>query len=58
MNSNNTSRTAPRKGFPSFGVLSPQHRVEPQALATQLTLERKVQPRAAFKVWRVHRYET
>jgi hypothetical protein len=57
MKSNHTSRTATRKGFLSFGVLSPQHRVEQQAPTMQPTLEKKVQ-QAAFKAWSLRRYET
>jgi hypothetical protein len=62
MKSNHTSGNARRKGFLSFGVLSPQNRFEQQTLVQPIQpiepiLEKKVQ-QAAFKAWRLRRYET
>ena len=44
MNRNHTSKSASRKSFLSFGVLSPQQKREQQTLTTQPRLEQKVQP--------------
>jgi hypothetical protein len=47
MKSNRTPKTATRKSFLSFGVLSPQNRVEQDIVTTQV-LEQNVQPQTTL----------
>jgi hypothetical protein len=47
MKSNYTPKTASGKSFLSFGVLSPQNRVERETVPTQ-ALEQKVKPQTAL----------
>lgn len=57
MKSKDTSRTATRKSFLVFGVLSPQNRAEQQVPTMKPKIEKNI-PQAVFKVWRLRRYET
>jgi hypothetical protein len=56
MNSNQTSRTASRKSFLSFGVLSPQNRRQERELPMQENVIQKVPQRTPFKDWKLKRY--
>jgi hypothetical protein len=58
MNRNHTSRTATRKSFLSFGVLSPQDRPEQQMLTVEPRLEQKARRQTMFKVFRLRGYKT
>ncbi len=50
-------KTASRKSFLSFGVLSPQNKTQERELPPQENVIQKVPQQATFRVWKLKRYE-